>query len=91
VVEVLAPPQWKTRGVEKISLELRFEDFVANLSYAAKLELDGPDTRARFEFDYADVARNRYEWRSTVLFRNGLRQVTDWTASADPVLVPRLQ
>ena len=91
VVEVLAPPDWKARGVEKISLELRFEDFVANLSYAAKLELDGPDTRARFEFDYADVARNRYEWRSTVLFRNGLRQVTDWTASADPVLVPRLK
>jgi hypothetical protein len=90
VVEVLPPPDWKTRGVEKVSLELRFEDFVENLSYSAQLELDGPDSRARFEFDYADVTRNRYEWRSTVLFKNGMRHVTNWTASADPVLVPRL-
>jgi hypothetical protein len=91
VVEVLPPPDWKTRGVEKITLELRFEDFLENLSYAAQLELDDPDTRARFEFDYADVARNRYEWRATILFHNGLRQVTNWTASADPVLIPRIQ
>jgi hypothetical protein len=90
VVEVLPPPNWKTRSVEKIALELRFEDFLENLSYAAQLELDGPDTRARFEFDYADVARNRYEWRATTLFHNGLQHVTDWTASADPVLVPRI-
>jgi hypothetical protein len=90
VVEVLPPSAWKTRGVEKITLELRFEDFLENLSYSAQLELDGPDTRARFEFDYADVARNRYEWRATILFHNGLRHVTNWTASADPVLVPQL-
>lgn len=90
VVEVLPPSDWKARGVERVSMELRFEDFLENLSYAAQLELDGPDTQARFEFDYVDVARNRYEWRSTVLFKNGLRHVTNWTASADPVLVPRL-
>jgi hypothetical protein len=90
VVEVRPPAGWAARRVEKVSVDLRFEDFVENLSYAAQLELDGPDARARFEFDYADVARNRYEWRSTVLFENGLRHVTDWTASAEPVLVPRL-
>ncbi|MET9023690.1 hypothetical protein ABZV93_27325 [Actinopolymorpha sp. NPDC004070] len=90
VVQVMPPPDWKTRGVELISLELRFEDFLENLNYAAQLELDGPDARARFEFDYVDVARNRYEWRSIVLFRNGLRHVTNWVASAEPVLVPRL-
>jgi hypothetical protein len=70
--------------------ELRFEDFLENLSYAEELELDGPDSRARFEFDYADVARNKYEWRSTVLFHNGLRHSTNWTASAEPTLVPLL-
>ena len=90
VVQVLAPADWKARSVEQISLELRFEDFVENLNYAAQLELDGPATRARFEFDYADVTRNRYEWRSTVRFKNGLRHTTNWTAAADPVLVPRL-
>jgi hypothetical protein len=90
VVEVVAPADWKARSVERISVELRFEDFLENLNYAAQLELDGPDARARFEFDYADVARNRYEWRSTVLFKNGLRHVTPWTASADPLLVARL-
>jgi hypothetical protein len=90
VVEVRAPAAWAQRSVEKITLELRFEDFLENLSYAARFELDDPDTRARFEYDYADVARNTYEWRSTVLFRNGLRHVTNWTASAEPVLVPRL-
>ncbi len=90
VVQVLPPKDWTARAVQRISLELRFEDFLANLSYGAQLELDGPDARARFEFDYADVARNRYEWRATVLFQNGLRHGTDWTASADPLLVPRL-
>ncbi|MFI5735479.1 hypothetical protein ACIA49_35545 [Kribbella sp. NPDC051587] len=90
VVEVRPPHDWKARGVEKISLELRFEDFVENLNSAALLELDGPDSRARFEFDYADATRNRYEWKSVVLFRNGLRHLTNWTASADPVLTPRL-
>jgi hypothetical protein len=90
VVEVRPPAEWERRSVEKITVELRFEDFLENLSYAARLELDDPDARARFEFDYADVARNRYEWRSTVLFGNGLRHVTPWTASAEPVLVPRL-
>lgn len=90
VVEVLPPPDWKTRGVQKVTLELRFEDFLENLSYSAQLELDDPDTQARFEFDYADVSRNRYEWRSTILFKNGLRHVTNWAASAEPILVPRL-
>jgi hypothetical protein len=90
VVEVLPPPDWKTRAVQRMTMELRFEDFVENLNYSAELTLDGSDSRARFEFDYADVTRNRYEWRSTVLFRNGLRHLTDWTASAEPVLVPRL-
>jgi hypothetical protein len=90
VVEVRAPADWKQRSVEKMTLELRFEDFLENLSYAAQFDLDDPDGRARFEFDYADVARNKYEWRSTVLFSNGLRRGTNWTASAEPVLVPRL-
>jgi hypothetical protein len=90
VVEVRPPAEWKQRSVEKIALDLRFEDFLENLSYGAQFELDDPDTRYRFEFDYADVARNKYEWRSTVLFRNGLRRTTNWTASAEPVLVPRL-
>lgn len=90
VVEVRAPGEWVQREVERIVVELRFEDFLANLSYADRLELDGPGTKARFEFDYADETRNKYEWRSTVLFRNGLRHETDWKASADPVLVPRL-
>jgi hypothetical protein len=90
VVELRAPADWKQRSVEKITLELRFEDFLENLSYAAQFELDDPDSRARFEFDYADVARNKYEWRSNVLFSNGLRRRTNWTASAEPVLVPRL-
>jgi hypothetical protein len=91
VVEVLPPTDWTARGVERISLELRFEDFLENLNYAAQLELDSPDSRARFEFDYADVTRNRYEWRSTVLFENGLREVSRWTATADPILTPRLR
>ncbi len=90
VVEVRAPEDWAARSVEKVTVDLRFEDFVANLSYAARLELDAPDDRGRFEFDYVDVTRNRYEWSATVLFENGLRHHTDWTASADPVLVPRL-
>jgi hypothetical protein len=90
VVEVRAPADWERRSVEKITVDFRFEDFLENLSYAARLELDDPGARARFEFDYADVARNTYEWRSTVLFSNGLRHVTPWTASAEPVLVPRL-
>ncbi|WIN00400.1 hypothetical protein ACTOB_004104 [Actinoplanes oblitus] len=90
VIDVVAPPDWKSRAVQRITVDLRFEDFTENLNYAAQLELDGPDARARFEFDYADVARNRYEWRSTVLFKNGLRRSGGWTATADPVVLPRL-
>ncbi len=90
VVEIRPPADWERRSVEKIALEFRFEDFMENLSYAARLELDDPGARARFEFDYADVARNTYEWRSTVHYSNGLRHATPWTASAATVLVPRL-
>ena len=90
VVEVRAPADWEARGVERVTVELRFEDFMANLSYASRFVLDGPGSTARFEYDYVDAQRSRYEWRSTVLFENGLKHVKDWTASSDPVVVPRL-
>ncbi|WP_129337060.1 hypothetical protein [Cellulomonas endophytica] len=90
VVEVRPPAQWRQRAVEKVTVLLRFEDFVENLNYAARFDLEDPDGRARFEFDYADVTRSTYEWSSTVRFRNGLKHETRWTASAAPVLVPRL-
>ncbi|PRY17414.1 hypothetical protein [Kineococcus rhizosphaerae] len=90
VVQVRPPADWTAKGVERVTVELRFEDFAENLSFADRFELDGPGTTARFEFDYADVTRDRYEWRETVLYRNGLRHTTDWTTGADAVLVPRL-
>ena len=90
VVEILPPPDWVARSVRKITVETRFEDFVENLTFAGRFDLDGPDAKGRFEFDYADEARNRYEYRYTVVFANGLTRNVDWTASDQLQLTPAL-
>jgi hypothetical protein len=90
VVEILPPADWATRSVRNITVETRFEDFVENLTFGGRFDLDAPDARARFEFDYADEARNRYEYRYTVVFANGLTRTVDWTASDQAQLTPAL-
>ncbi|MEO5852252.1 MAG: hypothetical protein ABIQ15_07040 [Nocardioides sp.] len=87
VVEILPPSDWVARSVRNITVETRFEDFVENLTFGGHFDLDAPGAKARFEFDYADEARNRYEYRYTVVFANGLTRNVDWTASDQARLI----
>ena len=90
VIEVLPAADWEQKHVERMTLDFRFEDFEQNISKADTFELAEPGATARFEFDYADEDRNRFEWKQKVVFANGLVKSTEWTISAEPVLQLRL-
>ena len=90
VVDIVAPAEWVARSVRGVQVEARFEDFLENLTFSGRYDLDAPDARARFEYDYADEARHRYEYRYTVVFTNGLTRAVDWTSSDLARLTPAL-
>ena len=90
IVELRPPPQFAQRRLRRVSAELRFEDFAAGLSFANSFAFETAEARGEFEYDYADEGRNRFEYRTTFLFENGLQRETDWQASDATRLVLQL-
>src|SRR5690606_10865963 len=86
VVEVRPPEDFLAQRLKRTTAEVRYEDFMAGLSFNDNFVFDGATARAYFEFDYVDEARDRYEARITYLFDNGLERSTDWEASEASVL-----
>lgn len=85
IVEVRPPQDFAGRRLKRVTAELRYEDFLAGLSFADRFAFEDPGARGHFEFDYVDEGRDRYEVRLTYLFDNGLERTTDWEAAADAV------
>lgn len=80
VVEVLPPADFTRARLRRVTVDLRFEDMRAGLSFNDQLVFEGPQARGRFEYDLADEARDRYESRVTYLFQNGMERAGDWEA-----------
>jgi hypothetical protein len=81
IIEVRPPADFVARQLKRATAEIRYEDFVAGLSFTDSFVFEDASARGFFEFDYVDATRDRYEARATFLFESGLSLATDWTAS----------
>ena len=67
----------------------RYLDDEAGLSFADAFTFKSAEDRASFEFDYVDAAKPAYEFRSTVVFTNGMSKATEWQKTdKDDLTVP---
>jgi hypothetical protein len=89
VVEVRPPADFALRHLRRATTEIRYEDFLAGLTFNDSFVFEDASARGFFEFDYVDEARDGYETRTTFVFDNGMEQGTDWTPSEGPVLQVR--
>jgi hypothetical protein len=59
------------------------------LSFADAFTFASADDRASFEFDYVDAAKPAYEYRTNVVFTNGMSKAGDWQKSdKDDLIIP---
>lgn len=86
LVEIVPPPDLAAAHLLRITADLRFEDFMANLSFTDQEVFEQGTPAKLFEYDYADPARARFELRTSFLFDNGLQKQTDWQALDQPVV-----
>lgn len=90
-VVTIAPAHedFAAKQVTGFTVETRYEDDAAGLSFGDRSDFASPADRASFEFDYVDPQKSQYEFRATYRFTNGLSRDTDWTVSdADTLVVP---
>ncbi len=90
VVEVRPPADFAALHLRRVTTEIRYEDFVAGITFNDTFVFEDGNAKGFFEFDYVDEARDRYESRTTFLFENGMERSTDFTASEGPVLQLRV-
>lgn len=86
VVEVRPPKDFKIVKLRRATVELRYEDFTANLSFADNKVFEAGAEPTTFEYDYVDQARDNYEHRTTFLYENGLKKVAEWKSADAAVL-----
>jgi hypothetical protein len=86
IVELRPPTDFAAQRLQRVTAELRYEDFQAGLSINDSFVFEAPETRAYFEFDYADETRDRYEARIAYLLNNGLERTTEWQVFDAPTL-----
>lgn len=88
LVRVLRPANFAALALKQITVELRFEDPLAGLSFADRVVLDAATAEGTFEFAYVDAQRDTYEVKTSFLFANGLSKGTDWTPATALELTP---
>ena len=86
IIEVRPPADFSARKFKRVTVDIRYEDFAAGLSYNASFVFVDAAARGYFGFDYVNEAHDRYEACATFVYQNGLVQSTDWTASNTAVL-----
>jgi hypothetical protein len=83
------PVSFATNKIKKLTVETRYADAEAGLSSANVANFASADDQSSFEFDYVDPAKARYEYRTNLLFTNGLTKATDWQQTdKDDLIVP---
>ena len=86
IIEIQPPADFSGRKLKRVAIDIRYEDFMAGLSFNDNFVFEEAAARGYFEFDYINEARDRYEFRSTFVYQNGLVQNTDWAASKNAIL-----
>lgn len=84
VVTVRRPRDFVARQMERVTVNLRFEDLLAGLSFADTIVFDAATDVGTFEYQIADEARDRYEYEARFLMANGMTMTRDWTADDAP-------
>jgi len=80
---------FKATKVRELKVETRYRDDEAGLSFADAFTFTSADDRASFEFDYVDAAKPAYEYRTNLVFTNGMSKAGDWQKSdKDDLIVP---
>lgn len=83
------PVDFKAMKIRELKVETRYRDDEAGLSFADAFTFKSAEDRASFEFDYVDAAKPAYEFRSTVVFTNGMSKATEWQKTdKDDLTVP---
>ena len=89
-VTVRPPADFATRKLRRVTVNLRFEDFNAGLSFADTFEFTSGDDVRRFEYDVVNENRITFEYSYKVVFENGLVRNVDWVSSDATEVRPRL-
>ena len=75
------------RNLEKITVQLRYEDSENGLDFNDTFEFKSSgDRQAFFEFDYMDEQKKDYGYCVSYLFSNGLTRTDDWKTSSAETL-----
>ena len=79
IVTIRAPQvNFATQKIKAMTVETRYVDGEAGLSFNNVANFVSANDQASFEFDYVDPAKSHYEYRTNLLFTNGLAKATDW-------------
>ena len=73
-----AQVNFATQKIKALTVETRYVDGEAGLSFNNVASFASADDQASFEFDYVDPAKSHYEYRTNLLFTNGMAKATDW-------------
>lgn len=90
IITFRPPSDFAARRLRKITVDARFEDFAAGLSFADSFVFESQASLGEFEYDFVDSNRDRFEFRYTILFENGLQQTVDWQSSAETEVITRV-
>lgn len=83
------PVDFKAIKIRELKVETRYRDDEAGLSFADAFTFTSADDRASFEFDYVDVAKAAYEYRTNLVFTNGMSKAGEWQKTdKDDLIVP---
>ena len=88
-VVTVVPPQidFKKEKIDKLEVEIEYQDGMMGLSFADKFTLDDPDDRGLFEYDYVDAQRDDYRYRVTERLTNGAKRGgREWIDADDDIL-----
>jgi len=88
VVTVVAPQiDFEDEKIDKLEVEIEYQDPIMGLSFSDKFVFDDPEDRGLFEYDYVDVQRDNYRFRVTERLTTGAKRGgRDWTEADDDLL-----
>jgi hypothetical protein len=80
-VAVKPPDNFAAAMLERVSVELRFNDDANGIAVEDHFEFATGGGRQSFEYEFVDETRDRYEWRARFVFTSGMTRATEWVQS----------
>lgn len=81
VVTIRRPVDFEARNMERVTVDLRFEDLVAGLKFEDSIVFDAATAKGTFEYQIVDGSRDKFEYTARYVMANGLLLSQDWTAT----------